>query len=132
MTVGRDQKLATLVPESRIRIAAFFKPEDAVGRVKVGQAAILRVDNFPWTQYGTVNAHVVRVGSEPREGTVRVELEVSEPNPAIPVVYGLTAVSDIQVERVTPLQLLLRTLGKHLTTENSTPKTAASAGVSGR
>lgn len=126
MNIPREQKLGTLLPESRIRVAAFFKPEDAVGRVQEGQLATLRVDNFPWTQYGTVGARVARVGSEPRDGTVRVELEVAEPNAAIPIVHGLTAVTDIQVERISPMHLLLRTLGKHLSPAGSPPAAAAS------
>lgn len=125
MTVARDQKLATLVPEVPIRVVAFFKPEDAIGRVKEGQSAILRVDNFPWTQFGTVGATVARVGSEPRDGMVRVELDVARPNPAIPVIHGLTAVTDIQVERVTALKLILRTLAKQITPVGARPPPGA-------
>ncbi len=131
MTVTPDRKLATLLPDSRVRVAAWFKPEDAVGRVKIGQAATLRVDNFPWTQFGTVGATVERVGSEPRDGLVRVELAVTSPNPSIPIMHGLTAVTEIQVERISPFQLLLRTIGERIAPTGSSLDSSRKPAVAG-
>lgn len=131
MTITPDRRLATLLPDSEVRVVALFKPEDAIGRVKPGQFATLRIDNFPWTQFGTVGATVERVGSEPRDGLVRVELRISKSNPAIPISHGLTAVSEIQVERISPLQLLLRTLGRQLTPPPNTGGTPAPVASSG-
>ena len=114
MTVTTQQRLATLLPDSEVRVVSSFKPEDAIGRIKPGQTATLRIDNYPWTQFGTVGGTVERIGSEPRDGLVRVELRVTRTNPAIPVVHGLTAVVEVQVERISPLQLLLRTIGRQV------------------
>ena len=131
MTVTPDRKLATLLPDSKVRVAAWFKPEDAVGRVQIGQSATLRVDNFPWTQFGTVGATVERVGSEPRDGLVRVELAVTNPNPSIPIMHGLTGVTEIQIERISPFQLLLRTIGERLSPTRSSPDPSGSSSATG-
>jgi multidrug resistance efflux pump len=129
MTITTQQRLATLLPDSEVRVVSSFKPEDTIGRVKPGQVAILRIDNYPWTQFGTVGATVDRIGSEPRDGLVRVELRVTRVNPSIPIVHGLTAIAEIQVERISPLQLLLRTIGRQVApaqiTANAAPAVAS-------
>jgi len=120
------QVLATLLPHSEIHVVTFFHPEDAVGRVRQGQTAKLRIDNFPWTQYGTVDATVERVGSEPRDGMVRVELKIVRPNPSIPLVHGLTGLAEIEVERISPFKLLLRMSGQLLSQPKGAPAPPAS------
>lgn len=121
MNVNPEERLATILPDSEIKIVSFFDPKDSNGRLKEGQQAVLRVDNFPWTQYGTVGATVTRVGIEPRDGLVRVELKVTKPNPVIPVSHGLTGLAEVEIERVTPFQLLLRTVGKSLAPTSVVP-----------
>jgi multidrug resistance efflux pump len=109
-------QLCAVVPEGEPRVVAEFQPHDALGRVRPGQPARLRLDGFPWIQYGTVAARVARVASETRDGTVRVEL-VIEPDPAsaIPLEHGLPGRVEIEVENVTPATLLLRIVGGMVT-----------------
>jgi membrane fusion protein (multidrug efflux system) len=78
-------------------------------------------------QYGTVAATVTRVGGELRDGRVRVELAL-HPDPAsgIPMQHGLPAVAEIDVERITPARLVLRSIGGALG-QPTTPSPAASA-----
>lgn len=109
-TLTSQQRLATILPRGAVRAVAFFAPQDSLGRVRVGQPATLRVDNFPWTQFGTLGAVVEQVGREPRDGAVRVELALARPNPAIPAEHGLTAGCEVEVEKTTPLRLLLRSV----------------------
>jgi hemolysin D len=125
------QVLATLLPRSELHVVSFFRPEDAVGRVRQGQGAKLRIDNFPWTQYGTLDGAVDRVGSEPRDGLVRVELKIVHPNPSIPLVHGLTGLAEIEVEKVSPFRLLLRMAGQLLSPPRAAPPTPAAAGSVG-
>jgi multidrug resistance efflux pump len=120
MTITSDARVATILPEGVVRVVAFFAPQDSLGRVHAGQNAILRMDNFPWTQFGTVAAVVDEVGHEPRDGTIRVELNVTGPNAAIPMEHGLTARCEIEVERLSPFGLLLRTAG-HWVTPSTAP-----------
>lgn len=108
--VALGQRVATVVPSGRVRIVAQFAPS-TLGRVRRDQVARLRVDGFAWTQYGMVEARVTNVGSEPRDGTVRVEL-APLPHRRIPIEHGLTATVEVEIERVTPLTLLFREVGQ--------------------
>lgn len=105
-------RVATIVPPTKLRVVASFSPEEAVGRVKTGQHVVLRVDNYPWAQYGTVDAVVDQVASESRDGMIRAEMHVSKENPQIPLMHGLTTQAEVDVERVSPLGLLLRMAGQ--------------------
>jgi membrane fusion protein (multidrug efflux system) len=111
MSLTTRDRVATVLPAGRLRVVALFAPEDSVGRVRAGQSAALRLDNFPWTQFGTVSAVVEQVAREPRDGTIRVELSVPKPNPAIPMEHGLTGVCEIEAEHTSPMKLLLRSAG---------------------
>jgi membrane fusion protein (multidrug efflux system) len=103
-------KLGTIVPAGEIRVVAEFSPS-ALGRVRPGQSARVRLASFPWTQYGSLTATVKSVASEVRDGKIRVELEVrNAPSSPIPVQHGLPGTVEIEVERVSPATLLLRTV----------------------
>jgi membrane fusion protein (multidrug efflux system) len=109
--VTSGQRLATIVPPGRFRIVASYVPGEAVGRVRRDCPAVVRLDGFPWAQYGTHRASVVEVASEARDNVVRVELEVAHPNPRLPLTHGLTARVEVEVEEVTPFTMLVRSLG---------------------
>ena len=111
--------LASIVPEGATRAVAFF-PIASVGRLRAGQPARLRLDGFPWTQYGTLPAKVASVGNEAIEGHVRAELEL-EPASAktIPIEHGLSGIAEVAVESTSPLNLMLRAIGRWLTTRQS-------------
>ena len=110
--VQAGQRLALIVPGGDIIAVAHFSPSAAAGRVRRGQRARIRLDGFPWAQYGTVEATVARVANEVRDGAVRVELTVAAgSNPRIALEHGLTGSVEVAIERVTPLTLLLRTAG---------------------
>jgi len=113
--VKPGDRLFSVVPPGDLRAVADFVPADALGRVRPGQSARLRLEGFPWMQYGTVSATVTRVGSELRDGRVRVELAI-HPDPAssIPMQHGLPGTAEIDVERVTPARLVLRAIGARL------------------
>lgn len=109
--VREGAKLASVVPAGSLRVVGEFPPFTTVGRVQAGQTARIRLDSYPWTQYGDVRARVTSVGAEVRQGSVRVELEVVDPG-RIPLQHGLTGSAEIAVERVSPGALVLRTIGK--------------------
>jgi membrane fusion protein (multidrug efflux system) len=113
--VDEGDKLAVLIPSGGVRIVAEFLPPAALGRIHAGQKASMRLDGFPWTQYGTLAATVERTGDEVRDGRVRVELHVDDPS-AIPIAlqHGLPGTVEVQVETVTPAVLALRTAGQLL------------------
>jgi membrane fusion protein (multidrug efflux system) len=106
-------RVAAIVPDGRLLVVAQFPARAALGRIAPGQKARVRLDGFPWAQYGTVAATVARVASEIRDGSVRVELAVDDAQPTrIPLQHGLPGSVEVTVEQVTPAALILRTAGR--------------------
>lgn len=113
--VAEGKRLCTIVPESdEYIVSAEFEPSQALGRIRPGQGARLRLHGYPWAQWGTVRAQVTnQVGSEVREGTVRVVLAiVPDPESRIRIDHGLPGILEIEVERVSPAALVLRLVGE--------------------
>jgi membrane fusion protein (multidrug efflux system) len=110
--VREGDRIGVVIPPETLRVVAHFAPQAAIGRVRTGQPARVRLDGFPWTQYGTLAATVAGVGSEPRDGRVRVELTVQpDAGSGIPLVHGLPGSVEVEVERVSPAMLALRAAG---------------------
>lgn len=111
--VAAGQKIATVVPRGGLMIVANFPPSAVLGRIHPGQQARMRLDGFPWTAYGSLDAEVSLVASEIRDQTVRVELR---PRPAsnsrILLQHGLPGVVEISLEQTAPVLLLLRSIGQ--------------------
>jgi multidrug resistance efflux pump len=109
------ERIASIVPSGGLRAVAEFPPEAALGRVRSGQSARMRMQGFPWTQYGTVPASVTNVGSELRDGKVRVELRL-EPSPTsrIPLGHGMPGSVEVDVDRESPAHLVFRAAGRVL------------------
>jgi membrane fusion protein (multidrug efflux system) len=106
--VREGDRLGTIVPAGGLKIVAEFSPE-ALGRVRPGQTAHMRLANFPWTQYGTLTATVTSVASEVRDGKIRIELALQNGSSSpVPVQHGIPGTIEVEVERVSPATLLLR------------------------
>ena len=113
--VREGARLGAVVPPGTLKVMADFLPSAAIGRIQAGQPARLRLEAFPWTQYGAISATVVSVASEVRDGRVRVEL-TTHPNSAslIPLQHGLPGTVEVEVDHVSPVMLVLRTAGQLL------------------
>lgn len=111
--VAVGERLGAIIPTGEIRAVALFTPAEASGRLHPGQTARIRLDGFPWTQYGSLRARVKTVANEPQGGQMRVELEL-EPgeDSAIPREHGLPGTAEVEVEKVTPAILVLRAAGR--------------------
>jgi multidrug resistance efflux pump len=108
-------KIGAIVPASGLRVVAFFHPSSALGRIRPGQPAELRLEGFPWGQYGSIRATVASVTNEPRDGRIRVDLAIEpDPNSPIPIQHGLPGTVEVEVERASPANLLMRAVGKRL------------------
>jgi membrane fusion protein (multidrug efflux system) len=113
--VKAGDRLAAVVPAGSLKVVADFLPAVALGRVQAGQPARLRLDSFPWAQYGSLVATVASVASEVREGRVRVELTVPpQPTVRLPLQHGLPGTLEVEVEQATPATLVLRAAGQLL------------------
>jgi membrane fusion protein (multidrug efflux system) len=114
--VEEAESLASIVPSGQLRVVAQFPAEAALGRIQSGQPATLRLNGYPWAEFGSVSATVAHVAQEIRDGKVRVELAI---NPGAGfrgrLEHGMPGTIEVAVEHVTPLALVLRTTGQWMT-----------------
>jgi membrane fusion protein (multidrug efflux system) len=107
------QKVATVVPRGNLVIVAGFAPAAVLGRIHPGQRARMRLDGFPWTAFGTLDAEVTLVASEIRDQQLRVELRpLPTADSRLPLQHGLPGVVEISLEQSSPARLLLRAIGQ--------------------
>lgn len=113
--VAQGQPVASVVPDGTIRVVAEFDAEHAMGRIRAGQTARMRLDAFSWLRFGTVSCEVVEVAAESREGIVRVELSIANAlDFAARLEHGLPGIVEIDVDRLSPFDLILRSAGQRL------------------
>lgn len=113
--LAEGARLASIVPAGQLRIVSHFAPRAAYGRVRPGARARLRLEGYPWTEFGVVEARVSQVAGEDRDGRARVELDVIQPPAKVSLRHGMPGELEIEVDRTPPLHLLLRTAGQWLT-----------------
>jgi len=107
------ERVAVVVPAGNLKLIADFSPEVAVGRIRPGQQASMRLHGFPWLQYGVLRAEVTGVASEIRKGLLRVELSIDAPQTSgIPLIHGLPGDVEIELEQISPASLTLRFAGR--------------------
>jgi membrane fusion protein (multidrug efflux system) len=123
--VKPGDRICTIVPEGALKVVALFKPSVALGRIRNGQPARVRLEGFPWTQYGSTDARVTNVSGEVREGQVRVDLALNIlSDSAIPFQHGLPAEVQVEVEQISPAALILRSVGQQLRLSAASPASA--------
>jgi len=116
LTVGQSAApgawLMTVVPDRGYEFQSHFVAADAAGRVRVDQPARIEFFALPWTQYGLLDARVIRVGSEERDGRVEVDLELDR-NAGLyeAVSHGLKGRATVLVEESTLARKLINLLG---------------------
>jgi membrane fusion protein, adhesin transport system len=111
--VAVGQTIAVVTPDTALELVADFRPADAIGRVRPGQVARMRVTGFPWGQYGVLTAKVAAVSSEVSDGHIRVQLELDpHANPRIPLDHGLVGEVEVELEQVSPATMLARAAGQ--------------------
>ncbi|HET8935204.1 MAG TPA: HlyD family efflux transporter periplasmic adaptor subunit [Polyangiales bacterium] len=108
--------LAVVVPEGNMRVVAQFPPDQALGRIRSGQRAQLRLTGFPFTQFGAVHGAVASVAKEAHEGTIRVELTLDHSLPHIPLQHALPGSLQVEIDHVSPATLAWRAVGRGLST----------------
>ncbi len=125
--VAEGQKLASVVPSGELRVVAWFEPSAVLGRVRPGQPARMRLDGFPWAQFGSVASVVSAVASEIQDGMVRVEFAPqADALPTLPLQHGLPGAVEIAIEQASPAQMVLRAAGLRLSRPAPTAPVAAS------
>lgn len=112
--VPAGEQVCTIVPDGALKVVALFQPATSIGRVHEGQVARVRLEGFPWTQYGATAAIVSAIAGEVRDGKIRVELSLTDSHSAVPLQHGLPAEVDVQIELLSPLDMVLRSAGEKL------------------
>ncbi len=72
-------ELMRIVPSEASFEIECYLPNKDIGFVKVGQEAIIKIDAFPFTRYGSINARVTRVA---RDAIPEPDAQALEGNPA--------------------------------------------------
>lgn len=116
--LAEGERVGAVVPAGNLVVVASFAPA-SIGRLRVGQEARLRLDEFPPLQYGTIPTVVTSIGSEVQGGLVRVELTLT-PGASVPMLlqHGMPGTVEVIVERVPPAVLVLRAVGRLLVEEH--------------
>jgi multidrug resistance efflux pump len=110
--IAEGQQLGLILPNGNMQIIAEFDPAAALGKIRPGLHATMRLQGFPWAQYGTISAQVSKVAAEIRDGKVRVELRLeAPPRSPVPLQHGLPGSVEVAIEHVSPAALLLRSAG---------------------
>jgi multidrug resistance efflux pump len=112
--VRAGDRICTIVPDGSLKVVALFRPSVALGRIRDGQSARIRLEGFPWTQYGSAEARVTNVSGEVRDGQIRVDLALNTSSTSIPFQHGLPAEVQVEVEQISPAALVLRSVGRQL------------------
>jgi hemolysin D len=82
--VTSGQEIMRIVPQdSKLEIEAYLLNRD-IGFVHVGQEAAIKVDSFPFTRYGSIKAHVVRIAKDaiPSPDATAIEGDPARPSNA--------------------------------------------------
>jgi membrane fusion protein (multidrug efflux system) len=117
-------RLGAIIPQGELKAVAYFPPDIALGRIRTGQSAQMRLQGFPWTQYGSVALFVANISNEARDGRIRVEFKLNQSvKTLIPLEHGLPGAVEVEVDRLSPAMLVLSTIGKRM----ETPAVASSA-----
>ncbi len=112
--------LATVIPSAELKVVAGFPPSEALARVRRGQPAQLRLDGFPWTEFGSLPSEVTRVSGEARDGRLWIDCSVAPGlESAIPLQHGMPGTLVVEVERISPAELVLRAAGKAVTASSA-------------
>ncbi len=112
------QQVATIQAEGGIGIQAYFPPAQALGHIRPGQYARVKLDGFSWARYGQLHARVERVASAVRQERILVQLSLQgKVPPQLPLLHDLPARVEIATGTKTPYQLLLQRVGDALTGE---------------
>ena len=83
--VTSGQEIMRIVPQdSKLEIEAYVLNRD-IGFVHIGQEAIVKIESFPFTRYGSIRAHVARIAKDaiPSPDASAIEGDPARPTNAV-------------------------------------------------
>jgi hemolysin D len=80
--VSSGEELMRVVPDGATLEIECYLPNKDIGFVKEGQQAIVKIESFPFTRYGTIDAKVVRVARDaiPEPDADQLEKDPTQPS----------------------------------------------------
>lgn len=90
-------------------VSASFPPDVAMTLLP-NQLVTIRLDQFPWREFGSGTGSIVRIDNQIRNNQVEVEIRYQYGLEGVPLQRDLTAQIIVVTEEVTPAELLWRRL----------------------
>lgn len=100
--VNPGDELMRVVPDDAGLEIECYLPNKDVGFVKAGQSAVLKIESFPFTRYGTIEATVTRVA---RDAIPEPDANLAEADPARTKLAGKRSGADRLQNLVYPVTL---------------------------
>ena len=106
--------VAVVIPDGDLMVSARFRAGPGLGRIGSRQHARMRLDALPWMRFGQIEAEVVRVGQETVDGLLSVECRLlSDHHHGVDLQHGMQGTLAVEVDRMSPLELVLTVAGKN-------------------
>ena len=111
-SVNLGAHVATLLPDGAAAVVLARLPHRDVGRVREGQSARIKVDAYPYVQFGSIAATVTRVFAEPDSPEFTAKLLLSRPSidvhgTAMPLLPGMRTHVEVFTEERRLIDLLV-------------------------
>ncbi len=100
--------------EGILRIDAFFSPQDVM-QLEVGQLAKLQLNAYSATDNSVIIIELIQIDRQIQDGLIRVVFQVrSEPRLPFLLQQGLYGDVVVEVNRLSPANLLLKGIGRRV------------------
>ena len=104
-------RIGTIITEGDVQIVALFSGA-SLSRLRIGQPCEMEVARFPRLIFGTRGCEVASISTELDNGMARVELRPRRSeSEEVPFQHGMRGKVQVEVERVSPIELGMRTAG---------------------
>lgn len=74
--VVKDEEVMTILPEDNQLVGKIFLPQEGAGRVATGQAVRIKLDSYPFEEFGILDGQVTTFAEVSREGTYLLDVSL--------------------------------------------------------
>lgn len=61
--IAEREEVFCVIPNNNITQVQALIAADGIGKIRIGQKAIIKLADYPYTEYGTLNGHVINISS---------------------------------------------------------------------
>ncbi len=107
--INPDEALLSVVPENGMYVGKITLPVEGSGKVKAGQAVKIKLDHFPYQEYGLLEGTVTEVSLVPNKGNYLISVSMDNQlttsyNISIPFKQHLSGSASVITEDLSLLQ----------------------------